>query len=134
MIIDAFDVDYSQFKHKHFEFLQVDIEPPFQTYKILEKIIHSGITANFITFEHDLYASKKNIKYKNLAKDLLKNDYDILCENVHKTDNANGIYEDWFVIKSLNNEKTINDISSNWIDWCYKNQNKYCPRHFPVII
>lgn len=133
MIADAFDVNYSEFPNKHFEFLQVDIEPPSQTYLILEKIICSGITANFITFEHDLYASSENIKYKNLAKTLLEENYDILCENVHKTSNAEGIYEDWFVIKSLKNEKTINDMRLNWLDWCYNHQDKYGPRHDQVI-
>lgn len=61
----------------------------------------------FITFEHNLYLNQE--KYKNLKQEafnLLKNEYEILIENVNLVNH--GAVEDWYVHKELTkNQKKI---------------------------
>ena len=120
---DAFNIDFSLLaQQKNFpnkiNYLSCDIEPASNTFKILKKIIKSGISFDYISFEHDKY-NEGNI-YEKLALEFLsKNDYKVAIEDVYSRNKKQKIYETWFV-----NNKT-NFIEVNYSEWrktFYKNE------------
>ena len=90
----------------------------FNTFKILKKIIKSGISFDYISFEHDKY-NEGNI-YEKLALEFLsKNNYKVAIKDVYSRNKKQKIYETWFV----NNK--INFIEVNYSEWrkpFYKNE------------
>jgi hypothetical protein len=81
-------------------FLQVDIEPPHNTFTALKKAVESGLTFDFIAFEHDDYAS--DTCYHNIATEYLKTKgYKIAVYNVCSQRKRNpGVWshiETWYV-------------------------------------
>ncbi len=120
---DAFNIDFSLLaQQKNFpnkiNYLSCDIEPASNTFKILKKIIKSGISFDYISFEHDKY-NEGNI-YEKLALEFLnKNDYKVAIKDVYSRNKKQKIYETWFV-----NNKT-NFIEVNYSEWrktFYKNE------------
>ena len=120
---DAFNIDFSLLaQQKNFpnkiNYLSCDIEPASNTFKILKKIIKSGISFDYISFEHDKY-NEGNI-YEKLALEFLsKNNYKVAIKDVYSRNKKQKIYETWFV-----NNKT-NFIEVNYSEWrktFYKNE------------
>ena len=135
---DAINVDYSKFPIKHFGFIQIDVDDAKLGIEITKKIVDAGITFNFLTFEHDIHYRPENKKYKIKMLDYMQNlNYYRICNDVYKTSSrTKTLYEDWYVPLYLWRRKNIKDgdlLKNNWIEWCVKYQNRYCPRHFPVI-
>ena len=98
---NAFSIDYPKLiKTKNFpnrlDYLSCDIEPPENTFQILKKIINSGLTFSYISFEHDKY----NIgdKYEKLSIEFLKSqNYKVAVKDVYSRKKKYKIYETWFV-------------------------------------
>lgn len=120
---DAFNIDFSLLaQQKNFpnkiNYLSCDIEPASNTFKILKKIIKSGISFDYISFEHDKY--NEGSIYEKLALEFLsKNDYKVAIKDVYSRNKKQKIYETWFV-----NNKT-NFIEVNYSEWrktFYKNE------------
>ena len=116
---DATTVDYlSLFKKynmpKIIDYLQLDIAPPSNTFMSLTRIPFEEYQFRVITFEHDLYSSPENLKYKNAAFDFLtKKGYDRLASNVQ---NDGYPFEDWYIKKDLLTDFRIEKLASD-VDW-----------------
>ena len=97
--VDATRLDYLSFCSKNsfrpiFQYLSLDIDPSFQTYFALKKVMLDGIDFSIITFEHDKYRSGRLVQ-KASAILLAKRGYlrvakDVRAKNFRK-------YEDWWV-------------------------------------
>ena len=92
-------------------FLQVDIEPPENTFGALKLAVESGLTFDFIAFEHDVYCQP--VDYNVIATNyLLTHGYKVAVHNVCSQRKRNpGVWshiETWYV---------NNDIPFNTIDF-----------------
>jgi hypothetical protein len=81
-------------------FLQVDIEPPENTFAALKLAVESGLTFDFIAFEHDVYC--QDVDYNVIATDyLLTKGYKVAVYNVCSQRKRNpGVWshiETWYV-------------------------------------
>ena len=118
---DAFTVDYkSYFKEYAFpdriNYLSCDIEPPINTLNILKKIIETGLSFDFISFEHDQYNSGDT--FEKLSCDFLLNrGYKIGVKDVYSRNKKYKVYETWFI----NNDISFDEIIyENWKKIYYK--------------
>lgn len=106
---NAFDIDYQELVIKNIipkkiNYLSCDIEPPENTFNILKKIINSGISFEFISFEHDKYQIGE--KFEKLSSNFLnKNGYKIAVTDVYSRSKKNKIYETWFVKNEIKFDK-----------------------------
>jgi hypothetical protein len=81
-------------------FLQVDIEPPENTFKALKLAVGSGLIFDFIAFEHDAYC--QSVDYNVIATNyLLTHGYKVAVYNVCSQRKRNaGVWshiETWYV-------------------------------------
>lgn len=133
---DALDIDYNDLPWDFYEFVQVDVDDAKLGYEIIKKMFEQNITTNFLTYEHDIWSDPKNEEYKQTVKEFMTSEnYVILAENVHKTSSkSKQYYEDWYAPKEFKEQIEDKDLrEGNWLEWCYRYQTKYCPRHYPVI-
>lgn len=102
--LDATKCDYASLLESHgaplaIDYLQVDIEPARQTFRALTQILRSGFRFGVITFEHDVYISKRNMVYKVLAFCILTSyGYRRVASNIS---NNGSPFEDWYVNRDL---------------------------------
>lgn len=102
--VDATKCDYKQMLNsvgapKVIDYLQVDIEPARNTYKALRRILETDYQFLIITFEHDLYHSRKNLLYKLLANRILKRiGFQCVASNVC---DGSLPFEDWYIHRSV---------------------------------
>lgn len=96
---DATNFNYSECFEKLntpavIDYLQVDIEPAFQSLAALKLLPWDEYTFKVITFEHDLYVNPENEVIQQEAFDLLSgHGYSQVAKNVK----SNGLpYEDWY--------------------------------------
>lgn len=105
--VDATTFDYLKyFEENNFpktiDYLQVDIEPAFQSLKALEAVPLDKYRFSVVTFEHDLYADTDNHLIKEKAKEILTGfGYTLVAENV---DHEGKIFEDWWLDSSVYND------------------------------
>jgi hypothetical protein len=83
-----------------FGYLSCDIEPNTATFKALQHVIDSDIQFECITFEHDLYASKKDIREK-VDRYLIKKGYRIAVSDVYLPPDKTKLYETWYVKNNI---------------------------------
>ena len=122
---DAFNINYSKLiKNKNLPFrldyLSCDIEPAENTFNILKKIIKSGLSFSYISFEHDKY----NIgnKYEIMSNEFLKkHNYKVAIKDVFSRNKKYKVFETWFVNSDIN-FKMID--YSTWKKKFYRN-NKF---------
>ena len=122
---DAFNIDYNKLiKEKNFpdrlDYLSCDIESAENTFNILKKIINSGLSFSFISFEHDKY----NIgnKYEDLSIEFLnENKYKVAIKDIYSRNKKYKVFETWFIKNDINFE---NVTYSFWKKKFYKN-NKF---------
>ena len=122
---DAFNIDYNKLiKNKNFpdrlDYLSCDIEPAENTFNILKKIINSGLSFSYISFEHDKY----NIgsKYEDLSIEFLKeNKYKVAIKDIYSRNKKYKVFETWFIKNDINFENVNYSI---WKKKFYKN-NKF---------
>ena len=102
--VDAFSLDYSVFP-KHFDYLQIDIDPAIQSFSILKKITNH-IKFSIITFEHDYGMHSKNPQDENRlikeqSREHLKSlGYMMIVPNIQ-------LAEDWWVDPTIISEDVI---------------------------
>lgn len=82
---------------KQIDYLQLDIEPAYQTLAALYSLPLLDYRFSVITYEHDLYANSENSLIKAEAKGVLKFlGYSLVAENV-----TDGVperpFEDWWI-------------------------------------
>lgn len=110
---DATLFDYSTL-NSEYDYLQVDCEPPNISYQILEKVL-KGKKFNVITFEHDAY--KEGGEYRDKSRKLLSKDYVLTVPNV--AFDETGVFEDWWVHKSIFTEDLLGVDSKTCIHYFY---------------
>jgi hypothetical protein len=91
-----------------FEYLSVDIDPSYQSYFALKKIMGDNIKFLTLTFEHDKYRAGPWVQL--MSSIILRNsDYIRVAKNI-KGDGF-GKYEDWWILKPyFGNDKTLEII------------------------
>jgi len=108
---DATKFDYLKYFQdnnfpKQIDYLQLDIEPAYQTLAALKQIPLAEYRFSVITYEHDLYADPANKEIKEESIKILSSlGYELLVENVNDG-SPDRIFEDWWidpqVIRSIN--------------------------------
>lgn len=98
---DATLFDYN-ILNAEYDYLQVDCEPPNISYEVLEKIV-SNKKFKVITFEHDAYLHGG--EYRDKSRQLLSKDYVLTVADV--AFDKTGLFEDWWVHKSIFNESLL---------------------------
>jgi len=102
---NAIYIDYQKLlENYHFpeviDYLQIDIDPAFQSLKALKKVLNSNFKFRYITFEHDLYLSQENYKIKSSAHEMLEDAgyvryrEDVMYRNLYA-------FEDWYINPKL---------------------------------
>ena len=100
IITDALKFDWVAFCDLPFvtDYLQVDIDPPAQSFEVLQRIIETGAEFKLITFEHDAYTDNGAIRAASRDY-LIKHGYTLHTADVST---QGMVFEDWWV-----NEKYI---------------------------
>lgn len=112
---DATTVNYENllkqtFTGNRIDYLQIDCDPPSQSYNILKTIPFDSYQFNVITFEHDYYDDPEK-KYKNLSMDYLKsNGYKLLVENIAV--DKFFPFEDWWIHESIYSQTIKNNYEN----------------------
>lgn len=128
---DATTVDYTNiietnFSNSHIDFLQLDIDPSYNTLKALKKIDFNKFTFSFITFEHDLY--REDVSIRDESRQILESSgYTRMLSDVS---HAGKPFEDWYI-----NKRTIE--LDNWKMFVGENINMNSadmPDHIKRII
>jgi hypothetical protein len=93
IIADALKLIYNK---KLYDYIQIDIDPPIQSLKVLKIIIAQGLSFKLMTFEHDAYYAGNEVR--DVARSILTNEGyylevpDVVCETGKP-------YEDWWINK-----------------------------------
>ena len=110
---DATELDYNKLIKdsnlgNYIDYLQLDIDPAGNTFKVLEKIPFDNIEFGVITYEHDFY-DDKNPKWRNKSREVLKEKgYTLIAANISPDENSP--YEDWWVNTKYINDKVLKNI------------------------
>lgn len=92
------------------DYLQVDIEPAYQTLAALLRVPIDKYKFRVITFEHDVYADPDNNRVLEVARTVLSSyGYLLVAGNVKNHGNP---YEDWFVHPDLVEETSYQPFIS----------------------
>lgn len=84
------------------DYLQLDIDPAYNTFKVLEGINFDQLEFKVITYEHDFYVDE-NEELREKARDILyKNGYHLLAANI--SPDHDSPYEDWWINKKYIDE------------------------------
>ena len=94
IIANALTYDFKEMLSNtpHIDYLQLDIEPPKNTFEMLEKILQLKTTYSVITYETDAYVDSTYVKP---SRDILQSKgyilavSDVLCKG--------GPFEDWYI-------------------------------------
>lgn len=103
IIADAITYEYEA---KHYDYLQLDIDPPANTFKALQRIFECGVTFSILTYETDAYSDSSFVEP---SRELITSKGYVLA--FKDIESAFGPFEDWYI-----NPKTIdkNKLKS-WI-------------------
>lgn len=111
---DALIVDYHKLLLKYFpdktiiDYLQLDIEPPRNTYEALLSIPFDKYKFAVITYEHDHYVDITR-SYREKSRDYLESKgYSLVIPNISPNDKCP--FEDWWVHPDLVDKSRIKDI------------------------
>jgi len=109
LCVDATLVDTSKLFNNtdHIDFLQLDLDPPKNTFKVLQNIDFSKISFSIITFEHDLYAGGhyERIESRKILEDAGYTR--VISDVIGWTGEEDVPFEDWYI-----NEKYM--PNDNW--------------------
>ena len=89
IITDAITYEYEA---KHYDYLQLDIDPPVNTFKALQRVFECGVTFSVLTYETDAYSDSSFVEPSReliTSKGYVLAFKDILCPF--------GAFEDWYI-------------------------------------
>jgi hypothetical protein len=115
VLADATELDYNYIFEEcglptHIDYLQLDIDPPHNTFKVLNKIDFNKYSFSVITYEHDFSSGGKEERIK--SRQILESyGYTRVISDVMHGDI---IFEDWYV-----NEKYM--PNDNWKEFIGEN-------------
>lgn len=111
---DALIVDYNKLLNKYFpdqniiDYLQLDIEPPRNTYEALLSIPFDKYNFAVITYEHDYYVDLTR-SYRDKSRDYLEaKGYQLVIPNISPDENSP--FEDWWVHPELVSKDIVKKI------------------------
>jgi hypothetical protein len=113
-ICDALNFNYDNL-NSHYDYLQIDIEPPMANLSILEKLIPTH-EFSVITFEHDIWRMTDEVRFvqKKSREFLSSHNYTLLVDDVTiqpvkgaGIDDNPIFFEDWYVNKKFINQDII---------------------------
>lgn len=119
---DALTIDYDKILNNNFsgnviDYLQIDIEPQWNSLNCLKLIPFDKWQFSVITFETDLYdpkiSKKKSLENREESRDFFKNKgYDLIVGNVCNLSETDP-FEDWYVNSNLISKEIINFFESS---------------------
>lgn len=113
--LDATKANYEKILSDNFlheiDYLQIDCDPPKQSYEILTKIPFEKYKFAVITFEHDYYCDLEK-KYRSLSRKFLTSKGYILVAGNMGVDPFLP-FEDWWVHPDLISEPILNKFKNN---------------------
>ncbi len=101
---DARFADYTKICDEHInsryiDYLQLDVDPASNTYKVLQKINFNELQFGIITYEHDYYCDNSK-SYRDKSRKLLQEaGYVLMAGNISPDNNSP--YEDWWVSEDI---------------------------------
>lgn len=110
IIQNALTIDYEKLftennLPKNIDYLQLDIEPPINTFECLKKIPFDKYKFAVITYETEAYYAPEAIK--NKSREIIEgNGYELIIGDV--CNHGNDPFEDWYVHPDLVDRKIIN--------------------------
>lgn len=114
LCVDALIVDYEKLLQKYFpnqnniDYLQLDIDPPKNTYEVLLSIPFDKYRFAVITYEHDYYVDITK-SYRDKSRDYLESmGYQLVVPNVSPDENSP--FEDWWIHPDLVDKEIITKI------------------------
>lgn len=115
--LDATTADYQEILTnfgfpKQIDYLQVDIDPSFQSLQALKKVLSADFRFSIITFEHDAYLEAgANSKVLIESRKLLhENHYELVASRVCHEGKE---FEDWWIDPKVVPDRLIKDFRSN---------------------
>jgi hypothetical protein len=114
LCVDALILDYTKLLNKQFsdskviDYLQLDIEPPRNTFQALLSIPFDKYKFAVITYEHDYYVDITK-SYRDKSRDYLESmGYQLVVSNVSPDENSP--FEDWWIHPDLVDKEIITKI------------------------
>lgn len=111
---DATIIDYNKIIHKYFpnqtyiDYLQLDIDPPGNTYEVLLSIPFDKYKFAVITYEHDFYIDITR-SYRDKSREyLLSMGYYLLVNDVSPDDYSS--FEDWWIHPDLVQNEIVQNM------------------------
>ena len=93
------DLSDSIIKTRDIDYLQLDVDPASNTYKVLENIPFDTLKFKVITYEHDYYCDDTK-SYRDKSRKLLEDaGYILIAGNISPDENSP--YEDWWVSQDV---------------------------------
>ena len=110
---DATEFNYTKVigkKSTTFDYLQVDCEPPSNTFKALQLIPLDTCKFGVITYEHDYYTDETK-SYREKSREYLTSyGYELIVGDISA--DMNSSYEDWWVHPELVDRSIIDQMKS----------------------
>ena len=88
----------------HINYFSCDIDPAENTFAALKCVIESGISFDFISYEHDDYIHKENY-HKIACEYLLPKGYKVAIDNVFPNNKKKKVFETWFINQDIDFNK-----------------------------
>ena len=88
----------------HINYFSCDIDPAENTFAALKCVIDSGISFDFISYEHDDYNHKENY-HKIACEYLLPKGYKVAIDNVFPNNKKKKAFETWFINQDIDFNK-----------------------------
>jgi hypothetical protein len=110
---DAINSDYIQLCQsnglpRYIDYLQLDIDPAYNTLAALKNIPLDILEFGVITYEHDFYIDKDETNRKESRKILQEAGYKLIAANI--SPDTNSPYEDWYINPKYIKEDIATDI------------------------
>jgi hypothetical protein len=80
---------------RYIDYLQLDIDPAYNTLEALKNIPLDVLEFGVITYEHDFYIDKNEINREESRKILQNAGYKLIAANI--SPDTNSPYEDWYI-------------------------------------
>jgi hypothetical protein len=112
---DALKTDYKKLLDDanlgtDWDYLQLDCEPPNNTFGVLTLIPFEEYRFAVITYEHDYYCDETKLYRDKSRKYLESKGYELAVDNISPDDNSP--YEDWWIHPDLVDKDVLNTIKS----------------------
>lgn len=115
LLQDATNADYDKIlsdvdSETDWDYLQLDCEPPSNTFKALQEIPFEKYRFAVITYEHDYYCDETKLYRDKSRRYLESKGYELAVDNISADDSSP--FEDWWIHPDLVDKDVLNIIKS----------------------